>query len=195
VYFRDAAENPVPGATVSVFGTQISTTTNQSGAFTLPNVPNGDNFFVTEYAGSWGIVDYWEVPAETQFGADFGVVPDADIAALASALGRSFDPADGAIDVTFYEGATGGETASISVSSDAPFTFNALDEPVEQPGVIADSDGFGELIFTSIDPGSGPASVTVSGVQGMTTCMVDESPGTTYPILAKSITIAYAYCE
>ena len=60
VYFRDVDENPVSGATVSVFGTQISTTTDQNGAFTLPDVPNGDNFFVTEYPGTWGIVDYWE---------------------------------------------------------------------------------------------------------------------------------------
>lgn len=195
VYARDAAENPVAGATVSVVGTDISTTTDQSGAFTLEDVPNGAQFFATEASGYWGIVDYWDVPDETQFGADFGVVPEADIEGIADALGRTLSTADGGVDVTFDEGAVGGETASVSASSDPPFTFNLDDEPVQQAGVIADIDGFGELIFTSIDTADGPVTATVSGVSGMTACFVDEDPGTTYPILAKSITIVYAYCQ
>jgi hypothetical protein len=194
VYYRDFDENPVPGATVSVVGTAISTTSDQSGRFTLENVPNGPQFFATESAGSWGIIDYWDVPDETRFGADFGVVPDGDIVDLGQALGRTFSTDDGAVDVTFYEGAVGGETASISASSDAPFTFNLAGAPVEQADVIAD-DGFGELIYTSVDPNDGPITATVTGAPGTTSCTVDEDPGTTYPIAAKSITIVYAYCE
>jgi hypothetical protein len=195
VYTRDFAENPVSGATVSVVDTQISTTTDQVGQFTLENVPNGAQFFVTEAAGSWGIVDYWDVPDETQSGADLGVVPDADIEALAQELGRSISTSDGALDVFFYEGAAGGETASITAASDAPFTFNLAGAPVEQAGVIVDNDGFGDLIYLSVDPGDGPVGATVAGVPGTTVCAVDEDPGTTYPIIAKSITIVYAYCE
>ncbi|MGB5192039.1 MAG: carboxypeptidase regulatory-like domain-containing protein, partial [Polyangiales bacterium] len=194
VYARDAAENPVADATVSVVGTQLSTTTNQRGEFTLENVPNGAQFFATEAAGNWGVVDYWDVPEETQFGADFGVIPDADIQDVAATLGRTISADDGAVDVTFDEGAAGGETASITASSDPPFTFNLAGVPVEQPGVIADEDGYGDLIFTSVDPGDGPVGATVAGVPGSTTCLVDEDPGTTYPIIAKSITIVYAYC-
>jgi hypothetical protein len=179
---------------VSVVGTQLSTTTDQAGRFTLENVPNGAQFFATEAAGNWGVVDYWDVPDETQFGADFGVIPDSEIAALAQALGRTISAADGIVDVTFYEGAVGGETATISAASDDPFTFDAADEPVEQAGVIADVDGFGELIYTSINTGDGPITATVAGVPGTTTCFVDEDAGTTYPIIEKSATIVYAYC-
>lgn len=195
VYARDAAENPVAGVTVTVVGTQISTTTDQSGAFTLDDVPNGAQFFATEVTGYWGIVDYWDVPDETRFGADFGVIPEGDIAGIADALGRTLSPNDGGVDVTFYQGAVGGETASVSADSDPSFTFNLADEPVQQAGVIADNDGFGELIYTSIDTGDGPITATVTGAPGMTACFVDEDAGTTYPILAKAITIVYAYCE
>jgi hypothetical protein len=185
----------VPGALVSVFGTEISTTTDQNGEFTLENVPNGDAFLVTEAGGTWGIIDYWEVPGETQFGAELGVVPDADIAAVGDVLQRTLSPMDGIVDVTFFIGAVGGETASISAPSDPPFTFNLSDEPVAQDGVIADNTGFGELIYTSVDPNDGPITATVSGVPGTTECIVDESPGTTYPIRPKSITVVYAGCQ
>lgn len=195
VYNRDAVEAPVPDATVSVFGTEISTTTDQNGEFTLNDVPNGDAFLVTEAEGTWGIIDYWEVPGETQFGAELGVVPDADLAAIGEALQRTLSPTDGIVDVTFFIGAVGGETASISAPSDPSFTFNLADEPVQQDGVIADNDGFGELIYTSVDPGDGPITATVSGVPGTTQCLVDESPGTTYPIRPKAITIVYAGCQ
>ena len=195
VYNRDEAEAPVAGATVSVFDTELSTTTNQNGEFTLEGVPNGDAFLVTEAEGTWGIIDYWEVPGETQFGAELGVVPDADIAAVGDALQRTLSTDDGIVDVTFFIGAVGGETASISAASDPPFTFNLADEPVAQEGVIADNDGFGELIFSSVDPDEGPITATVSGVPGTTQCLVDESPGTTYPIRPKSITIVYAGCQ
>lgn len=195
VYARDSVEDPVAGATVSVLGTAISTTTNALGQFTLENVPNGETFFVTRADGSWGVVDFWDVPDETAAGADFGVVPDSEITALAGALGRTLSEADGIVDVTFYEGAEGGETATISASSDLSFTFTLADDPIVQDGVIADNTGFGELIYTSVDPADGPITATVMGAPGVTDCVVDHSPGTTYPILAKSVTIVYAYCS
>jgi len=187
-------ETPVAGVTVSVFGTSLSTTTDADGLFSLSNVPDGDRFFVTAVDGAWGIVDYWVVPDETQGGAVLGVVPDSDIALVETALGRTISAADGAVDVTFYEGAEGGETASLSASSDPPFTFALSGAPVEQDTVIADNDGYGDLVFSSVDPADGPITATVSGASGVTECFVDESPGTTYPILAKAITIVYAYC-
>lgn len=193
VYSRDDAENPVEGVTVSVFGTNISTTTDASGQFTLESVPNGDNFFITEVSGAWGVVDYWEVPQETAGGVDFGVVPDSEIGAIAGALGRTVSESDGIVNVTF-EGVSGGETASISAPSDPPVTFNAAGLPVEQDEVIAEEEDFGDLIYSSVDPADGPVTATVMGVQGVTDCFVDESEGTTYPILAKSITVVYASC-
>ena len=194
VYSRGETDTPVAGATVSVIGTQLSTTSDAQGEFTLDGVPNGDNFFLTEASGNWSTIDYWAVPDETRFGADLGVIPDSDVNAVAGALGRTISTSDAIVNVTFYEGAVGGETASIGVPSDPPFTFNALDEPVVSDEVIADGEGFGDLIYTSVSPDDGPISVTVTGAPGATACFVDESPGTTYPLAAKALTIVYAYC-
>jgi hypothetical protein len=92
----------------------------------------------------------------------------------------------------------GGETGAISASSDDEFTFDVW-TPVDQTSVIAatlqDGSGFGELVFTSVNPADGPITATVMGAPGTTRCLVDETPGTEYPIIPKSLTIVYAYCE
>lgn len=186
---------PVSGATVGVFGTSLSTTSGASGEFTLDNVPNGDVFFTTAASEHWGIVDYFEVPAETVGGASLGAVPDEEFTLLETELERTISESDGAVVIVFYEGADGGETGTIGVGSDDPFTFDLDGNPVEQAQIIADDDGYGELFFTGVDPADGPITATVTGAAGSTSCQVDESVGTTYPIFAKSITIVYAYCE
>ena len=193
VQSRDETEAPVAGVTVSVFGTSLSTTTDADGLFSLSDVPHGDRFFVTAADDHWGFVDYWVVPDETAGGVNLGVLPDTEIALLEAALGRSLSDDDGAVDVSFYEGASGGETASLNVSSDPPFTFDISGFPFEQDQLIADF-GVGDLVFTSVNP-SGGITATVQGAPGVTECFVDESPGTTYPVLAESVTIVYAYCQ
>jgi hypothetical protein len=191
----DDNEAAVVGATVEVFGTEISAVTDGDGLFSLSNVPNGDAFFVTTASGNWGIVDYYEVPGETANGINLGVVPDDEITAVDDALDdRTISESDGFVDILF-EGANGGETGMISASSDAPFTFDSLEEPQIQNGIIVDASGEGELFFTSVDPAVGTVTATVEGVPNVTDCDVDESPGTTYPIMAKSITIVYAGCR
>jgi hypothetical protein len=186
---------PVPGATVGVFDTSLSTTSGSSGEFTLENVPNGDVFFTTTASGHWGIVDYYEVPAGTVGGAALGVVPDEEFEVFETELERTISESDGAVVIVFYEGADGGETGTISVGSDDPFTFDLEGNPVEQAQIIADDEGYGELFFTGVDPADGPITATVTGAAGSTSCQVDESVGTTYPIFAKSVTVVYAYCQ
>jgi hypothetical protein len=92
----------------------------------------------------------------------------------------------------------GGETGAISASSDDEFTFDFW-TPVDQTSVIAatlqDGSGFGELVFTSVDPANETITATVTGAPGETQCVVDETPGIEYPIIAKSLTIVYAWCE
>ena len=112
------------------------------------------------------------------------------------ALNRQIPDTEGAVDVIFYEGAVDGETASLNpAAGDPAFTFTGW-VPEDQPEVIADEEGFGELVFTSVDPANGAVTATVAAPQGgTTTCYVDESPGTTYPIMAKTLTVVYAYCE
>ena len=192
----------VVGATVEVYGTQISTTTDRNGEFTLQNVPHGDVFFVIEANGNWGTVDYYYVPEETSGTViNLTVVPDGEIGDLAISLGRSLSESDGIVDVSFFPweqgvpGAQGGETASISAASDPPFTFDLDGNAVPQAGLIADDEGFGELIYTSVKTGDGPITADVLGVGGVTVCDVAETPGITYPIVEKAITFVYAGCE
>jgi hypothetical protein len=148
-------------------------------------------------------VDYYLVPQETE-GRDvwLNVIPDAEVARWERELGRSISASDGAVDLLYYDGAEGGETGAIAPpAGDPPFTFD-LWTPVDQTSVIVDRwmcDGsictFGELLFPSVDPANGPITATVTGAPGMTTCHIDETPGTEYPIIAKSLTIVYAWCE
>lgn len=185
----------VPGATVSVHGTSLSTTTDPNGAFILRSVPNGDVFFITEADGYWGTVDYYYVPEETAGRTiDLGVVPDDTMSAIAESLERTFSASDGIVDVIFFAGAQGGETASIDAPSDPPFTFDLDGSAVDEAGVIADDEGYGELVYTSVAIPDGPITADVMGIEGATACEVDETPGVTYPILEKSITFVYAYC-
>ncbi|MGB5682646.1 MAG: hypothetical protein WBM47_12425 [Polyangiales bacterium] len=193
---RGDSSLPVAGATVGVYGTPLSTTTDATGAFTLRDVPLGDVFFVTQANGNWGTVDYYYVPEETAgVTIDLGVVPDATIGAIAESLGRSLSTSDGAIDVVFFSGAQDGETASIDAPSDPPFTFDLDGTAVPQPGVIADDEGYGELVYTSVSIADGPITADVLGVDGVTVCEVAETPGIRYPVLEKSITFVYAYCD
>ncbi|MGB8332531.1 MAG: hypothetical protein WCE62_20575, partial [Polyangiales bacterium] len=171
----DTGDVPVPveGATVAVFGTSISATSNASGEFTLQNVPNGDVFFVTSAPGHWGSVDYYEVPGETDGGVFLAVVTDDEVASFAEALGRTLQASDGAVNIT-YEGAGGGETGTISASSDPPATFNLAGVPIQQDTVIADEEGSADLVFSSVDPGDGPITATVTGAPGATNCEIDQ---------------------
>ena len=195
VFTRDDAEMPVSGATISVLGTNLSTTSSSTGEFVLEDVPDGLRFFATSAPNSWGVVVYWRVPEETgdfQIGLD--VVPDSEVQSVAGALGRTLSEDDGIVQLAFDVGIAGGETGMLSAASDPAFTFNVADEPVVQPGVIVNSEGFGDLIYTSVDPADGPITAEAIGVPGTTVCVLD-APDTDYPILAKSLTLVFPVCE
>lgn len=206
VYSWEQSDVPitVAGVSVGVFGTQISDTSDANGRFVLQNVPNDDVFFTTAKNEHWGLVDYYSVPLQTG-GRDIrlSVVPDGEIERWESELLRSIPETQGAVDIIYYGGPPnggpqGGETGGLSASSDDEFTFDVW-TPVDQTSVIAetllDGSGFGELVFTSIDPAIETITATVTGAPGATQCVVDETPGIEYPIIAKSLTIVYAYCE
>lgn len=190
VYFYEEGFAPAQGATVEVHGTDLSTTTDANGSFTLEGVPHGDRFFITTLAGSWSVVDYWVVPEETQSGADLLVVRDAEVAAWEAAIGRAISDNHAMVDILFLAGAQGGETGDIDVDSDPPFTFSGWDA-VNQQSVIADGEGFGELVFPNLDPPSGTVDATVMPAA----CYVDEAGGLRYPIFPKTVTLIYAICE
>jgi len=189
-----AGDTPIAGATVTVFGTEISATSDLDGNFTLENVPHGEIFFTTVADGHWGFADSYYVPQQTVDPILLMLLPDHYVNAQADELGRKFSDADAMLEINFYQGAQGGETGSVDASSDAPFATAPGGQPIEQAGVIVNGHGAGLLTFSSIKTGDGPVNVEVAGVPGATTCVVDESVGTTYPMIAKTITIADAYC-
>jgi len=188
----------VAGVTVRVFGTDISDTSDADGRFTLRNVPTGDVFFTTEATGYWGLIDYWVVPVVGDI--PLKVIRDGEIERWETELGRPIPATMGAVDIIYYGnppngGPQGGETGTITPSGDElEFTFDVW-TPMDQQSVIADEFNFGELVFPSVDPANATITATVTGAPDETRCVVDETPGMQYPIMAKMLTIVYAFCE
>ncbi|MDH3656211.1 MAG: carboxypeptidase-like regulatory domain-containing protein [Myxococcales bacterium] len=182
----------VPGATVRVSGANLSATTDQNGAFTIDNVPNGENFFTVEAPGHWGTVDYWDVPTETAQGFELFAVTDTDIESAEVELGRTFSTDDGIVEIFFDLAVTGASGTISPATHDPPFTIDADGFLVVQNTVI-EVDGVGDLYFTSV-PAGGTITADVAGPSG-TACEVIESDTGTYPIVAKSITVVYADCQ
>ena len=182
----------VPEATVRVSGTNLSATTDQSGAFTIGDVPNGENFFTVEAPGHWGSVDYWDVPTETAQGFVLLAVTDADIESIADELGRTLSTDDGMVEIFFDPAVTGASGTINPANHDLPFTLDADGLLMVQNTVIV-VDGVGDLFFTSV-PAGGTITADVADPSG-TTCSVIESDTGTYPIVAKSITVVYAACQ
>lgn len=183
---------PVSNATVAVMGTSLSAQTNGAGAFTINNVPNGENFFLVSAAGHWGSVDYWDVPDETNHNFVLYAVADADVSSAAAELGRNISAADAIVEV-YFEPAVAGATATINPPNhDPPFTLDASGRLRVQDAIIV-VDGAGELFFTSV-PAGGAITANVQGPTG-TSCSVVQSDTGTYPVRAKSISVVYAYCN
>lgn len=188
-------ENPVvvPLATVRVLGTSLSAITDQNGAFTIENVPNGENFFTVEAPGHWGSVDYWDVPTETSQGFVLFAVTDADVQSIDEELvDRTISTIDGIVEIFFDPAVTGASGTISPANHDSPFTLDAADLLQVQDTVI-EVDGEGDLFFTSV-PAGGTITADVVGPSG-TTCAVIESDTGTYPVVAKAITVVYAACQ
>lgn len=183
----------VPGATVRVFDTTLSGTTDANGAFVIENVPNGESFFTVEAPGHWGSVDYWDVPTETSLGFVLYAVTDADMQSVDEELGdRTISTDDGIVEFFFEPAVTGASGTITPANHDAPFTLDAAGFLVVQNTVI-EVDGEGDLFFTSV-PAGGTITAGVTAPSG-TTCEIIESETGTYPIVAKSITVVYAECQ
>lgn len=188
-------EDPVAvaGATVQVMNTDLSATTDQNGAFTIEDVPNGENFFIVEAPGHWGSVDYWDVPTETAQGFVLFVVTDADMESAAAELDRTLSPDDGIVEIYFAPAVTGASGTINPADHDPPFTLDADGFLVVQDTVIA-VDGEADLFFTGV-PAGGTVTASVEPPSGGTICEVIESDPGTFPIMAKAITVVYAACQ
>ena len=92
--------SPAVGATVSVVGTSLSTTTNDLGEFSF-GVFTGDWFFQSEKDELWGEIHIETVPTTGPSGLELFVITDAAIAELERELGIEIDDAKGIISVNF----------------------------------------------------------------------------------------------
>ena len=180
---------PVEGATVSVVGTSNTATTDASGNFSVM-APVGTVLILTTADASWGSLFAEDVPSGGLSGVDAEVIPDALVDALAGLLGTTADTSKGIVAVTFPEQtAIGGETASIDVSSELSFFFDALDDPVEGDTLVA--GGSSELIFINVDV-AGAVTATATSADAM--ACPPEFPGASYSVQAKVFTEIDVVC-
>jgi hypothetical protein len=185
----DGNSTPVEGATVSVVGTSNTATTDASGNFSVM-APTGIVMFLNTADGNWGSLFAENVPAGGLAGLDVEVIPDALVDGIAGALVTTADTSKGLVSVTFDDTTTvGGETASISATSETSLVFDDMDEPVEDDTLVA--DGGSEVIFFNVDlAGSVTATATSSASQP---CPL-EFPSATYTVQAKVLTEIDVFC-
>lgn len=183
--------SPAVGATVSVVGTTLSTTTNDLGEFSF-GVFTGDWFFQSEKDELWGEIHIETVPTTGLSGLELFVITDAVIAELERELGIEIDDAKGTISVNFGIApgeALGGETAELSELYEYATAEKADGEEVLSEELFP--GGGPDLTFWNVDP-TEELIVTPKG-EGLECSL--KMPGTVYPIRARFVTIrADAQC-
>jgi len=185
------ADSPAVGATVSVRGTSLSTTTDELGEFSF-DVFAGGWFFESSKEDTWGFIELYFVPTEGRSDLELVVAADAFTAQIGQTLMVDIDDTKGMVTLLFEPaGGLGGETATLSEPYDFSATFDADGEPVLSDKVLP-GDEAPILSFGGVDL-TEELTVTPVGVDGENTCDL-ESPGVVYPVMAKVITVVDAVC-
>jgi hypothetical protein len=185
----DGSFMPVEGATVSVVGTSISATTGVAGSWSL-EAPEGEVYFQASASGSWSSIVRRVVPAEGLTNVELEVIPDALVAEIGSALGRTVDEAKGIAAVEFDTIIpVGGQSATLDEDADFSFAFDGAGDPQLSTALISGGDN--QLIFVGVDL-TEALTVTPEGSSGGELCSVRFRA--TPPILAKSITEVEVSC-
>jgi hypothetical protein len=177
--------SPAVGATVSVVGTSLRTTTNERGEFAL-DVFSGDWFFQSEKDDLGGVIQLETLPTGIE-GLELSVFTDAVGIELERELGIEIDDTKGVISVNFSIApgmALGGETAELSEAYEYSSATNANDDEVLSSALL--SQGGPDLTFWNVDP-TEELVVTPKWVDGMGECVM-EKPGVVYPIRAGFVT-------
>ncbi len=182
---------PAVGATVSVHGTSLSTTTDQLGEFSF-DVFMGDWFFQTRKEGTWGFFQLETVPTEGRNDLDLAVAADALTEQLEQELDIVVDDMKGIVSLSFGSGASreGGETATLSEQYEYASATNANGDEVLSNELLP--GGGYELLFYNVDL-TEQLTVTPMDAQGGNTCSL-RVPGTLYPVRAKFATSVGVVC-
>jgi hypothetical protein len=182
------------GATVSVVGTVLSTTTNESGEFSF-EVFEGDWFFQSEMDDLGGLIQLETVPSTGLDDLELFVFTDAVGQDLERELGIEIDDTKGVITVNFGIApgmAVGGETAELSEPYKHSSATNADGDEVLSNALFA--DGGPDLTFWNVNV-TEELVVTPTWIDGMGDCSLDK-PDLTYPIRAGFVTLrADARCN
>jgi hypothetical protein len=195
----DSVESPAVGATVSVRGTSISTTTDAFAQFAL-SVPVGTVFFQTSQDGAWGWIERWPVAEDGIMNLEFAVVADALVTQIENELQVEVDESKGVVE-PFFDGVSGlgGETAALSEQHEFGITANADGDWVLSDVVLP---GVSEpwIAFLGVDV-TDALTVEPKGVDGENTCRLGgprdtppPPPNTVYPVVAKFFTIIEVDC-
>ena len=152
---RDDDGSPIEGATVSIVGASpaVTTTTNASGQWSLV-ASAGEPQIVARADGHWGgSVRRYLSDGQMIDDIDLDLVPDSIVAEVGTTLSRTVSKSTAIVIVDIHvDGSnSGGESATLSVASDPPFTFDANEEPVLSATILAGEET--ELVFTNVPPG------------------------------------------
>jgi hypothetical protein len=194
-------EDPrAPGATVSVRGTSLSTTTDEEGTFSF-DVPVGYVFLESSKADTWGLIDGYPVSQDGIMNLELLVFEDAFVAQMAQEVGKDIDETKGIV-LSYYEVASGlgGETVTLSEQYDFSMTMNADGNLVLSDALRAEGEVW--LSFNGVDL-TDELTVIPKGVDGVSDCRLSDclrgmcapaAPGTVYPVVAKFFTTFDIVC-
>jgi hypothetical protein len=187
----NGVEPPVADATVRVVGTSNTATSDAEGNFSIM-APTGTVMFLTTADGNWGSLFAENIPAEGRSGLEVEVIPDALVGEVADALEATVDESKGLVAVVFDDTTTvGGETASISSSSELSFIFNAGDNPEEGDTLCGETDCGSEVLFLNTDVA---ATVTATATSASAQPCPLEFQGASYSVQAKVLTEIDVHC-
>jgi len=189
------------GVTVSVLGTSLSTTTDESGTFSL-DVPVGYVFLQTSKEGTWGLLDGYPVSQDGIADLELLVFEDAFVAQIAQDVNRDIDETKGIV-FPYYElvSGLGGETVMLSEQYDFSATMNADGNVVLSDQLLPGGEEW--LLFSGVDL-TDELTVIPKGADGESACRLSDClrgmcapapSGTVYPVVAKVFTTFDIVCS
>lgn len=195
----DGTDSPAVGAVVSVFGTSLRTTTDQSGRFSF-DVPVGYVFLESSQDGTWGLIDGYPVSEDGIEGVELIVIADEFVTAMEDDVNRAIDASKGMV-FPFFEPASeaGGETVTLSVQHDFSMTVAASGDWILSDTLVGGGEPWLTLAGAEV---TDQLTVVATGAEGQTCQLRDcwrdmcfpVDSKTEFPVVAKALTTLEVEC-
>ena len=190
VFVSDETEEPAVGATVSLLGTSLSTTTDDAGEFSLESTV-GDVFLRASQESTWGTIRLESVPATGRDDLTLEVYAELAVEEWATARMTELDQTKGVVALEFLgRSAEGGESATLSEPYESAWVEDSEAEAVMSDELLP--LGYPWLDFIHVSP-TDELTVTPEGAAGVNTCALFV-PDTVYPVVSKSFTLVDVLC-